>query len=71
MKVIIQLSDREETRALPIILRHSPGMILPNRTYILGEESVRALQEAGIRFTEISRDGDIPTSGETVLGERI
>ena len=45
MKVIIQLSREEEAKALPILLRHSPGMILPERTYVLGEESVGLLHE--------------------------
>jgi hypothetical protein len=37
MKGIIQLNREEEAKALPIILRHSPGMVLPGRKYILGE----------------------------------
>jgi hypothetical protein len=55
-KVVIRMSAKEEVKALPILLRHSPGMILPERTYILGDAAVQALREAGIRFTEISRD---------------
>lgn len=50
MKIIIQLSSEEEAKALPILLRHSPGMILPERTYVLQEEVVGRLQNAGIRF---------------------
>jgi len=33
MKIIIQMSKSEELKALPILLRHSPGTILPQRTY--------------------------------------
>jgi hypothetical protein len=58
MKVIIQFSVREEAKALPILLRHSPGMVLPERTYVLGEEAIGALREAGVRFTELSREAD-------------
>jgi hypothetical protein len=29
MNVVIRLSAKEEARALPILLRHSPGTILP------------------------------------------
>jgi hypothetical protein len=54
MKVIIQFTSREETRALPILLRHSPGMVLPSRRYVISEEAARALREAGVRFTEVS-----------------
>ena len=60
MKVVIQLSSREEAKALPILLRHSPGMVLPNRTYVLREAAVSALREAGIDFTEVSREADAP-----------
>ena len=31
MKAIIQMSEADETKALPILLRHSPGIVLPNR----------------------------------------
>ena len=55
MKIIIQLSSEEEGKALPILLRHSPGMILPGRTYVLGEDAVGSLRNAGIRFTQLIR----------------
>jgi hypothetical protein len=58
MNVIIQFSKSEELKALPILLRHSPGTILPNRTYILSPESVRALRDSGIKYTEVSRERD-------------
>jgi len=56
MKVIIHLTAAEEAKALPILLRHSPGMILPNRTYVLAENALNALRSAGIRFSELSRE---------------
>jgi hypothetical protein len=71
MKVIIQMSSREEAKALPILLRHSPGMVLPNRTYVLSEEAVGALRNAGIKFTEVSREATAPNLEGVVPGERI
>jgi hypothetical protein len=56
VKIIIQLSKEEEAKALPILLRHAPGMILPERTYVLGKDAVGLLQNAGIRFAQLSRD---------------
>jgi hypothetical protein len=50
MKVVVQFSAREELKALPILLRHSPGMVMPERTYILSEAAVDSLRQAGIRF---------------------
>lgn len=60
MKVVIRLSAKQELKALPILLRHSPGTILPDRTYVLSEEAVQALREGGIEFTELSRDTNAP-----------
>lgn len=71
MKVIIQLTSREEEKALPILLRHSPGMVLPNRTYVLAEEAVAALRTGGVRYNEISRETSVPGMEEVVPGERI
>ena len=71
MKTIIQLSEAEEAKALPILLRHSPGTILPNRIYVVGEEAAKKLREAGVQFTELSRESnDSPLEG-VGSGERI
>jgi hypothetical protein len=55
MNVVIRLTSREEAKALPILLRHSPGVVLPDRTYVLREEAVRALRAAGVRVTQLGR----------------
>jgi hypothetical protein len=58
MKVTIRLSAREELKALPILLRHSPGMVLPQATYVISVEATTALKEAGVHFTELGSDTD-------------
>ena len=60
MKVVIQMTAREEVKALPILLRHSTGMVLPNQTYVISEAAAKALRDAGIRFTEVSRETSAP-----------
>ncbi len=60
MKVVLRFSAAEELKALPILLRHSPGTVLPDRTYIVSEEAARSLREAGVAFTEVSRAADAP-----------
>ena len=70
VKIIIQLTSEEEAKALPILLRQTSGMILPDRTYVLPEDVVRHLQNAGIRFTQLSREALAPTL-EEVAGERV
>jgi hypothetical protein len=70
MKVIIRLTKEEEAKALPILLRHSPGMIMPHGTYVLSEEAIRTLRAAGITFSELSRETVAPDL-EEVAGERV
>jgi hypothetical protein len=60
MKVVIRLSKRAELKALPILYRHSPGMVLPDRTYILEADAVRVLREAGVAFKVVCREGSPP-----------
>jgi len=69
VKVIIQFTRQEEAKALPILLRHFPGMILPDRTYVLEENVVGRLHSAGIQFTQLSREA--ASSLEEVAGERV
>jgi hypothetical protein len=70
VKVIIHLSKEEEAKALPILLRHSSGMVLSDRTYVLSDTALQALRIAGVRFSELSREAAAP-SLEEVAGERV
>jgi acetaldehyde dehydrogenase (acetylating) len=69
-KAVIHLTGDKEAKALPVLLRHSPGMILREGTYVLSEDALRALRKAGIRFSEVSREAAAPCL-EKVAGERI
>ncbi len=71
MKIVTQLAKQEEANALPTLLRHSPGVVLPERTYSLGEDAVRALREAGVYFTELTREAGSPGLEGVGSGERI
>ena len=71
MKTIIQMSETEEARALPLLLRHSPGTVLPNRIYIISEEAAKKLREAGVQFAELSREPTAPHLEGVGSGERI
>ncbi len=70
MKVAIHMTRSEEAKALPILLRHSPGMILAKGTYVVAQDALKALRKAGIRFTELSREATAPRL-EEVVGERV
>ena len=70
MKVIIHLTEAEELKALPLLLRHSPGMVLPNRTYVLSADTLKALRTKGIQYSEVSRESMAPGQ-EEAAGERV
>ena len=71
MKAVIQFTKPEESRALPIILRHSAGAILPNRTYVLDEEALAELSKLGIRFVTLSHESCAPGLEGVGSGERV
>jgi hypothetical protein len=71
VKVAVRFTKPEELKALPILLRHSPGMVLRDRTYVLGPGAVQSLREAGVKFTEIASDAGAPTLEGVGEGERV
>ncbi len=71
MKVPIQVCIADDAKAWAILVRHSPGRALPNRIFVVSEEAVKALREAGVRFTELPKDAVPAESQGVILGERI
>jgi hypothetical protein len=71
MRFIIRVAAKDEDKAWGLLVRHSPGTALPNRTFILSEDAVRALHDSGIKFTVISKEPGSPTAGGKVGGKRI
>jgi hypothetical protein len=71
MSVVIRFSATEELKALPILLRHSPGTILRDRTYILSPEAIQTLREEGIRFTTLGSESNPPRLEGVPAGERV
>jgi hypothetical protein len=51
----IRFTSKEEAKALPILLRHSAGIALPGRIYVVSENATKALAHEGIRFRLIAR----------------
>jgi len=71
MKAVIQFTKPEEARALPLLLRHSAGTVLPNRTYVLDEEVLGELRKSGIRFVTLSQESCAPGLEGVGSGERV
>ena len=71
MNIVVQFSAEEELKSLGILFRHSPGTILPNRTYIIDVSAAQALRDAGISFHEIQPQLNLPVIEDFSIGERI
>ena len=71
MKIALRFTEREELKAIPILFRHSSGMMLPGDIYLVSEEAAAALRQAGVRFTEVSRESSAPRLEGVGTGERI
>jgi hypothetical protein len=71
MRVIIQVAARDSAKAWALLVQHSAGTALPNRTFIVSVEAAQALRDAGIKFKEISSEPGSPTTGGVIAGERI
>jgi hypothetical protein len=71
MKVVVRFSAREELKALPILLRHSPGTMLRDQTFVITAEAARALRDAGVKFEVIGSEVNPPSPEGAESGERI
>ncbi|MBX9580707.1 MAG: hypothetical protein K2X87_10400 [Gemmataceae bacterium] len=71
MKVAVRFTDREELKALPILFRHSPGIMLPGNVYVLSPEALAALRAAGVRFAMLTSESAPPGPEGAATGERI
>jgi hypothetical protein len=71
MNVAVRFTNKEELKAIPILMRHSPGMILPGKIYVLSTGAVAALRDAGVRFTQLTSATAPPSLEQPVAGVRI
>ncbi len=71
MSVVVQILAADDSKGWSLLQRHSPGMALPNRTYVVNDDAIKALREAGVRFTEVSRGVGRPRVQGALAGERV
>lgn len=62
MRIVIQVSAADDAKAWNLVQRHSPGLALPPRRFVVSEAAARALKDADIRCVEISRAADMGTT---------
>jgi hypothetical protein len=71
MNFVIQVAEADDARAWSLLQRHSPGVALPNRTYVISKEAIDGLRRAGIGFHVLSNDANTLTEQGVAAGERI
>jgi len=70
-RMLIKVSPKDSAKAWALLVRHSPGMALPDHTFVVSPEAVRALRKAQVRFSVISSDATVCSPTGAMAGERI
>lgn len=71
MKTVIQVAKSDDAKAWALLQRHSQGVALPNRTFVVSEAAFEALRQAGIRMNVLSDEACALTEERVASGERI
>jgi hypothetical protein len=71
VRVAIKVTAKDRAKALALLVRHSPGMALPDGVFVLSPEAVQALRKAKIRFSVIASDHPLDSPTGAIAGERI
>jgi hypothetical protein len=71
MYVVVQIAKKDSAKAWALLVRHSAGTALPDRTFVVTDNAVRALREAGVKLKEIARVADPSMYAAAMSGERI
>jgi hypothetical protein len=58
-QLVIQVAEKDHARAWGVIVRHSAGIALPERIFLVSEKAAVALRAAGIAFSEISKGAEL------------
>lgn len=70
-RVLIKVAPKDSAKAWALLVRHSPGVALPDRTFLVAPEAVKSLRRARVRFTVISTDSAALSPTGAIAGERI
>ncbi len=71
MRNVIQVAKSDDAKAWALLQRHSQGMALPNRTFVVSDAAVEALRHAGIQVTVLSQESRNLLEEGAASGERI
>jgi len=71
VRIVIQIAEADDAKAWALLQRHSPGVALPKRTFVVSQEAAEALRQAAIRFVVLSSDAHTSMPEGVTTGERI
>lgn len=71
MGIVVQIAAADDVKAWSLFQCQSLGLALPNRTYVVNDDAIKALRKAGVRFTEVSRAAWRPRVQGALAGERV
>ena len=70
-RVLIKVAPKDSAKAWALLVRDSPGMALPDRTFLAAPQAIESLRRARVRFTVISTDSAALSPTGAIAGERI
>jgi hypothetical protein len=62
MTVVIQVAETDDAKAQALLRKHSPENAEPKRAFVIPEEAVESLRQAGIDFVVLAADASQPIS---------
>jgi hypothetical protein len=71
VRMLIKVTPSDNAKAWALLVRHSPGMALPDQTFLVSPEAVQTLRKAKVRFSVISSDAGAGSPTGAIAGERI
>ena len=70
-RVLIKVAPKDSAKAWALLVRHSRGMALSDRTFLVTPQAVQALRRAGLGIVVISTDSAVLSRTGAIAGERI
>lgn len=56
MQIVIKIAETHDAKAWALLQRHSPGIALPKRVFVVSETAAEALRRAGVNFVVLSNE---------------
>jgi hypothetical protein len=71
MNVVLQVTEADDAKAWDLLQRHSSGVALPKRTFVVSSEAAEALRRAGVLFVVLSSESRALATKGAIAGKTI